>query len=81
MNLGIVSRVDLRQAVILTNQGKAIACRLRARLMDRHKRLRGAVVAGDEVEWDDEESSAPVIENVLPRKNHFSTQARNVSFL
>ena len=75
MNLGIVSRVDLRQAVILTNQGKAIVCLLRARLMDRHKRLRGAVVAGDEVEWDDEESSAPVIENVLPRKNHFSRRA------
>jgi ribosome biogenesis GTPase len=74
VNLAIVSRVDLRQTIVLTPEGQEIACSLRARLMDRQKRIRGAVVAGDEVEWDDEEVS-PVIESVLPRSNFFSRRA------
>ena len=73
MNLGIICRVDLRQAVVLAAGGGEVVCRVRARLMDRQKRMRGAVVAGDEVEWDDE--GAAVVENVLPRRNFFSRKA------
>lgn len=74
MNVGVVSRVDLRQAVVLTREGE-VACRMRARFMDRAKRLRGALVAGDEVEWEVDEQGTPVVEEVLPRRNSFSRRA------
>src|SRR5207244_2687802 len=62
VNVAVVARVDLRQAIVLDHEGKEIACRLRARFMDRSKRLRGALVAGDEVEWDMEAQDTPVVE-------------------
>ena len=74
MNLALVTRVDLRQAVLLTSEGEEVVARLRARLMDRNKRVRGAVVSGDEVEWEGDDGS-PVVENVLPRKNYFARRA------
>jgi ribosome biogenesis GTPase len=75
VNLGLVARVDLRQAVILASGGGEVACRIRARLMDRAKRLRGALVAGDEVEWDTDEQGTAVVEEVLPRRNAFTRRA------
>jgi ribosome biogenesis GTPase len=75
VNLGRISRVDLRQAVLLTPDGRELACRMRARFMDRAKRLRGALVAGDEVEWELDEQGAAVIEEVLPRRNAFARRA------
>ena len=74
MNVAVVARVDLRQAVVLDAQGNEIACRVRARFMDRAKRLRGALVAGDEVEWDVDEGT-PVVEEILPRRNLFQRRA------
>jgi ribosome biogenesis GTPase len=74
LNVAVVARVDLRQAIVLDSAGTEFACRLRARFMDRAKRLRGALVAGDEVEWDVDEGTA-VIEEVLPRRNAFSRRA------
>jgi len=75
VNLGLVARVDLRQAVLLLGDGSELACRMRARFMDRAKRLRGALVAGDEVEWDTDEQGTPVVEEVLPRRNSFTRRA------
>jgi ribosome biogenesis GTPase / thiamine phosphate phosphatase len=75
VNLGLVARVDLRQAILLVPGGGEIACRMRARFMDRAKRLRGALVAGDEVEWDTDEQGTAVIEEVLPRRNLFARRA------
>ena len=75
MNVAVVARVDLRQAIVLDQEGKEIACRLRARFMDRAKRLRGAMVAGDEVEWDMDVQDTPVVEEVLPRRNLFRRRA------
>jgi ribosome biogenesis GTPase len=75
MNVAVVARVDLRQAVVLDQEGKEIACRLRARFMDRAKRLRGALVAGDEVEWDVDAQQTPVVEEILPRRNFFRRRA------
>lgn len=75
MNVAVVARVDLRQAIVLDQEGKEIACRLRARFMDRAKRLRGALVAGDEVEWDMDAQDTPVVEEVLPRRNLFRRRA------
>lgn len=43
--------------------------------MDRAKRLRGALVAGDEVEWERDERGAGVVEEVLPRRNSFGRRA------
>jgi len=74
VNVAVVARVDLRQAVVLDAQGNEIACRVRARFMDRAKRLRGALVAGDEVEWDVDEGT-PVVEEILPRRNLFQRRA------
>jgi ribosome biogenesis GTPase len=78
MNVGVVARVDLRQAILLDPEGREVACRVRARFMDRAKRLRGALVAGDEVEWEDE-AGGPVVEEVLPRRNRFSRRAAGES--
>lgn len=75
MNVAVVARVDLRQAILLDPEGKEFACHLRARFMDRAKRLRGALVAGDEVEWDVDAHGMPVVEEVLPRRNAFSRKA------
>lgn len=75
MNVAVVARVDLRQAVVLDAQGNEIACRVRARFMDRAKRLRGALVAGDEVEWDEDEQGTRVVEDILPRRNLFRRRA------
>lgn len=75
MNVAVVARVDLRQAIVLDQEGKEIACRLRARFMDRSKRLRGALVAGDEVEWDVDAQDTAVVEEILPRRNLFRRRA------
>ena len=75
MNVATVARVDLRQAIVLDQEGNEIACRLRARFMDRSKRLRGALVAGDEVEWDTDAQDTPVVEEILPRRNFFRRRA------
>src|SRR5262245_54814339 len=75
MNVAVVARVDLRQAVVLDQEGREIACRLRARFMDRAKRLRGALVAGDEVEWETDSQDTPVVEEILPRRNLFRRRA------
>jgi len=75
VNVAVVARVDLRQAIVLDQEGKEIACRLRARFMDRSKRLRGALVAGDEVEWDVDAQDTPVVEEILPRRNLFRRRA------
>jgi len=75
LNIAVVARVDLRQAILLDARGNEFACHLRARFMDRAKRLRGALVAGDEVEWDTDAQSMPVVEEVLPRRNAFSRRA------
>ena len=76
MNLGLVLRVDLRAAVVLAPDGRERTCRVRAAgIMDRRKRLRGGVVVGDAVEWEEEGESEGVIEAVLPRKNDFRRRA------
>jgi len=75
VNVAVVARVDLRQAIVLDAQGNEIACRVRARFMDRAKRLRGALVAGDEVEWDQDEQGTAVVEEILPRRNLFRRRA------
>jgi ribosome biogenesis GTPase len=76
VNLALVIRVDLKQAILLTAEGTEVAARLRARLMDRQKRIRGAVVAGDEVEWEEEDAGEHgIVEGVLPRRNYFSRRA------
>jgi len=75
MNVAVVARVDLRQAIVLDASGNEIACRLRARFMDRSKRLRGALVAGDEVEWDVDAQGTSVVEEILPRRNLFRRRA------
>ena len=75
MNLGSVLRVDIRAAVVLAPDGREVTCRVRAAgIMDRRKRLRGGVVVGDAVEWE-EEGEAGVIESVLPRRNDFRRRA------
>jgi ribosome biogenesis GTPase len=79
MNVAVVARVDLRQAILLDQAGNEIACRVRARFMDRAKRLRGALVAGDEVEWDVDAQDTPVVEEILPRRNLFRRRAAGVS--
>src|SRR5262249_27759512 len=43
--------------------------------MDRSKRLRGALVAGDEVEWDVDAQGTSVVEEILPRRNLFRRRA------
>lgn len=76
MNLGLVLRVDLRAAVVLAPDGRERLCRVRAAgIMDRRKRLRGGVVVGDAVEWEEEGETEGVIEAVLPRQNDFRRRA------
>lgn len=76
MNLGLVLRVDLRAAVVQAPDGRERTCRVRAAgIMDRRKRLRGGVVVGDTVEWEEEGESEGVIETVLPRRNDFRRRA------
>src|SRR5262249_49437617 len=75
LNVAVVARVDLRQAIVLDQAGREIAGRLRARFMDRSKRLRGALVAGDEVEWDVDAQGTSVVEEILPRRNLFRRRA------
>lgn len=76
MNLGVVSRVDLRAAVVLDGEDREWICRVRAAgIMDRKKRLRGGLVAGDQVEWETEGEREGIVEAVLPRRNAFRRRA------